>query len=376
MDIRQIEYFIAAAQRGNFTKAAEDLFITRQALSKAVRNLEHETGLTLMDNKDGRLELTAEGRMLFDDAEPVVAAYRNLEERYANTVKHPPVRQTLAVSMAHGTAQSMPRNTIDAFCMDHPDVLLSVEEVTTEAALGMARSGESDISLVGSAPPYLGGFDLMLVVETGTYVFVPRESPLAARKRLAAADIEGQPFVTFGKRNHLHRFFVETCEAAGVKPNIIMTTFRRAPARAHRRTAAGVLFRLPTPHRTRRIAHARSGPAGLEHRDGLRHLCREAAGRRPVVIRPRVLGFPGEGVGRHGKGRRPAPFAKGAGRRTSAGQSVSRSSGAASRPSADLMERIPGTHPPSHVPGGGSLQARTSTEAKGYSAVARGLGTA
>ncbi len=224
MDIRQIEYFIAAAQRGNFTKAAEDLFITRQALSKAVRNLEHETGLTLMDNKDGRLELTAEGRMLFDDAEPVVAAYRNLEERYANTVKHPPVRQTLAVSMAHGTAQSMPRNTIDAFCMDHPDVLLSVEEVTTEAALGMARSGESDISLVGSTPPYLGGFDLMLVVETGTYVFVPRESPLAARKRLAAADIEGQPFVTFGKRNHLHRFFVETCEAAGVKPNIIMTT--------------------------------------------------------------------------------------------------------------------------------------------------------
>ena len=207
MDIRQIEYFIAAAQRGNFTKAAEDLFITRQALSKAVRNLEHETGLTLMDNKDGRLELTAEGRMLFDDAEPVVAAYRNLEERYANTVKHPPVR-----------------HTIDAFCMDHPDVLLSVEEVTTEAALGMARSGESDISLVGSAPPYLGGFDLMLVVETGTYVFVPRESPLAARKRLAAADIEGQPFVTFGKRNHLHRFFVETCEAAGVKPNIIMTT--------------------------------------------------------------------------------------------------------------------------------------------------------
>ena len=123
MDIRQIEYFIAAAQRGNFTKAAEDLFITRQALSKAVRNLEHETGLTLMDNKDGRLELTAEGRMLFDDAEPVVAAYRNLEERYANTVKHPPVRQTLAVSMAHGTAQSMPRNTIDAFCMDHPCLL-------------------------------------------------------------------------------------------------------------------------------------------------------------------------------------------------------------------------------------------------------------
>ena len=108
--------------------------------------------------------------------------------------------------------------------MSHPDILLSIEEVSTEAALAMARSGDSDISLVGSAPLYLGGFDLMLVVETGTYVHVPRTSPLAEHERLTVHDLDGQPFVTFGRRNHLHRLFMETCEEAGVRPNIIMTT--------------------------------------------------------------------------------------------------------------------------------------------------------
>ena len=224
MDIRQLEYLVAAAQRGSFTKAAEDLFVTRQALSKAVRNLEHESGRALLLNRDGHLELTEDGRALFDEAEPVVAAYRRIEERYGNVAAYAAVRQTLSVAMAHGTAQSMPERTVDAFRMSHPDILLSIEEVSTEAALAMARSGDSDISLVGSAPLYLGGFDLMLVVETGTYVHVPRTSPLAEHERLTVHDLDGQPFVTFGRRNHLHRLFMETCEEAGVRPNIIMTT--------------------------------------------------------------------------------------------------------------------------------------------------------
>ena len=44
MDIRQLDYFIVVAQLGSFTKAADELFLSRQALSKAVRNLEHELG--------------------------------------------------------------------------------------------------------------------------------------------------------------------------------------------------------------------------------------------------------------------------------------------------------------------------------------------
>ena len=125
--------------------------------------------------------------MLFDDAEPVVAAYRNLEERYANTVKHPPVRQTLAVSMAHGTAQSMPRNTIDAFCMDHPDVLLSVEEVhhrgrAWHGPLGRIghQPGGLGAAVLGRVRPHAGGGDGHLRVRAPRK---PARCAEAARRR-------------------------------------------------------------------------------------------------------------------------------------------------------------------------------------------------
>ena len=88
----------------------------------------------------------------------------------------------------------------------------------------MVKSGESDIGIVGSAPEYLGEFDILLLVETGTYVHVPLENPLAQRAHLTVADLDGQPFVTFGKRDHLHRCFMDACAVHGIVPNIVMTS--------------------------------------------------------------------------------------------------------------------------------------------------------
>lgn len=224
MDIRQLEYFIAVAQRGSFTKAANELFLSRQALSKAVRNLEHELGVTLFTTKENRLELTSEGHRLHEDAQPVVQQFCELEHRYACGNRGGEIKRSLSVAIVHGAAITLPKRAINTFRAEHPDILLSIEEASTDTALTMVRDGETDISLVGSVPRYLDQFDIALVVETGMNVFVPPASPLHDRKRLTLADLDGQPFITFGKRDHLHRFFVEACEEANVHPDIVLTS--------------------------------------------------------------------------------------------------------------------------------------------------------
>lgn len=227
MDIRQLEYFIAVAERGSFTKAAEDLFITRQALSKAVRNLEHELETVLFASRENRLELTDEGRRLHEDAQPVVQLFDALERRYVRTPGSERAGRNLSVAMVHGAAITLPDRAIDAFRAEHPETVLSVDEASSDEVMDMVRSGESDIGLIGSAPQYLEEFALALVVETGIHAFVPGDSPLKGRDRLSIADLDGQPFVTFGKRDHLHRYFIEACKTAGVNPDIILTTSNR-----------------------------------------------------------------------------------------------------------------------------------------------------
>ena len=224
MDIRQLEYFIVVAREGNFTKASDERFISRQALSKAVRNLEHELRTTLLATKDNRLELTEAGMRIRNEALPIVQAYQDFEQRHSAAHEASTYKQTLAVATVHGAALSLPNRAFDSFRTMRPEVLLSIEEVNTDTAIDMVRTGESDISLVGSAPKYLHEFDIMLVVDTGIHVFVPKGSPLSNRDELSIEDLDQQQFVTFGKRDHLHRYFAESCEAANVHPNIILTS--------------------------------------------------------------------------------------------------------------------------------------------------------
>lgn len=224
MDIRQLEYFITVVRLKSYTKAADELFITRQALSKAVHNLEQELGEALVANRDGSLEATEAGRGLMADAQPVVEAYRALERRYLGEGGRGERAPQLSVSLVPGAALTLPKNCIDRFTDEHPDVLLSVESSPTDVALSMVKSGESDIGIVGSAPHYLGDFDIQLVVRTGVYVHIPLTNPLAQRDHLETRDLDGQPFVTFGKRDHLHRYFMETCTELGITPNVLMTT--------------------------------------------------------------------------------------------------------------------------------------------------------
>lgn len=65
MDIRHLQYFLEVARQQSFTKAAEVLFITQPTISKTVKSLEDELGVTLLDRYGKRVELTDAGHVFF-----------------------------------------------------------------------------------------------------------------------------------------------------------------------------------------------------------------------------------------------------------------------------------------------------------------------
>ena len=66
-DFRRIEQFVAVAEAGTLAAAAEQLFLTQQALSTAIRKLEAELGVDLFDRSGRTLALTAAGQALVDE---------------------------------------------------------------------------------------------------------------------------------------------------------------------------------------------------------------------------------------------------------------------------------------------------------------------
>mgnify|MGYP000276137269 FL=1 len=71
MELHQLRYLSAVAHCGSAAKAAEELYISKQAVSKAIRSLAHETGFELFDRDDG-MRLTENGREILVHAEAVL----------------------------------------------------------------------------------------------------------------------------------------------------------------------------------------------------------------------------------------------------------------------------------------------------------------
>ena len=81
MDLRVLRYFLAVAEEGNITRAAEKLFLTQPTLSKQLMQLEDELGAPLLIRGTRRVELTDAGRILRRRAAELLAmAERTREE--------------------------------------------------------------------------------------------------------------------------------------------------------------------------------------------------------------------------------------------------------------------------------------------------------
>ena len=83
MEIRQLEYFVAVAEMGGFTRAAEVCHVVQTTISHAVATLERELGVRLLNRTGRTVELTPEGRVFLDDARAIVE--RTLSSRRTAT---------------------------------------------------------------------------------------------------------------------------------------------------------------------------------------------------------------------------------------------------------------------------------------------------
>jgi DNA-binding transcriptional LysR family regulator len=72
-DLRQMRYFTAVAERGSFTRAAQELHVAQQAVSQQVKALERLLGVTLLERTSRQVTLTPEGRVFLSDCRRVLA---------------------------------------------------------------------------------------------------------------------------------------------------------------------------------------------------------------------------------------------------------------------------------------------------------------
>ncbi len=249
MELRHLRYFVAVAETLNFSRAAVRMQVTQPALSRQIRDLEHELGCTLLRRgANARTELTPEGRQLLIGAREVLAA----AERIVAEARSASARLRLghygAIWLDYFAAG------LQRFTRRHPDVVLQPVELTPGSLPEALRRGDVEVALLGQTDVTLRReFATALAASVPAQIILPAGHPLAKRRRLRLEELRGSDWVTWDEKDFPGRkqLLVEACRAAGFRPRVTHHTDSLASMLVRVSTSSEVGHSVPMAARSR-----------------------------------------------------------------------------------------------------------------------------
>src|SRR5215207_10127108 len=186
IELRHLRYFVAVAQEGHITRAAERLGMQQPPLSQQIKALEREIGVQLFRRKARGVEPTEAGRTFLADALSVLARVDEAVEAARRTAAGKQGRLRIGLPPSGPFHPFVPR-MIRRFREECPLVSVSMEECLRAELLDGLRTGTLDVAFIRAsiAPPE--GLDVHLLLDEPMVVALPSAHALARPGPLAAA---------------------------------------------------------------------------------------------------------------------------------------------------------------------------------------------
>jgi len=223
MNIQQLRYLHEIARRGlNVSEAAAALFTSQPGVSKQVRLLEEELGITVFERAGKRLTgITEPGRLVLDIVARMLQDAGNLKrvgEEYAGEDGG-----TLDIATTHTQARYLLPPVVKQFMERYPRVRLRLHQGNPPQVAAWVARGEADIGIATEALDGQPQLVTMPCYQWSHTVVAPRGHALLAGGALGLAELAQWPLITydptFTGRAHIDRAF----ERVGIAPNIVLT---------------------------------------------------------------------------------------------------------------------------------------------------------
>ena len=221
MTLKQIECFLALAERLNFTQTANDLFMVQTTLSHSISTLEKELGVKLFDRTSRTVTLTPAGAAYRRECAGVLetcrraeAAARLAEQGYQGELK-------IGILQDHFDVQAV--NIYRAMADRYPDIRLDMRELNHSQLFSHLETGELDAVIHIGSFSVCEGQDMYPLAHESQCVVVPPDSPFAQAESVAVDELRNEKFVIMSRTVSQpgHDFLWKTTAAAGFVPNVV-----------------------------------------------------------------------------------------------------------------------------------------------------------
>ncbi len=194
MELRHLRYFVAVAEAGSLTVAAERKLHTSQpSLSRQIRDLEDEVGAQLLTRRARGIELTPAGRAFLDQARAVLSQVEAAGEA-ARRVAHP-AKPYFALGFLTGHELTWMPEALRILHSELPNIDVMISSQYSPLLANALSQGKVDAAFLRRERG-LPDLAFRLLVKEPLVVVLPRDHRLAAVKAIGPRDLVGETFVT------------------------------------------------------------------------------------------------------------------------------------------------------------------------------------
>lgn len=206
MELRHLRYFVAVAEEGSLTVAAEKRLHTAQpSLSRQLRDLEQEVGAQLFTRGARGIELTAAGRAFLDHARLAIGQAAEAVAAARRAAR--PARTTFSVGFLTGQEVDWLPHVTRILRAELPGIEFKVSSLYSPDLADALQSGEIDLGFLRVEPrPDL---DYRVVAKEPLVAIIPSDHRLASNAQVSIRELAGETFIGFTDIPHVLRSVVD-----------------------------------------------------------------------------------------------------------------------------------------------------------------------
>ena len=219
MEIHQLRYFVAVAEEGGFSHAAEREHVSQPSLSQQIQKLEAELNQQLFDRLPRAVVLTEAGRCLLPYARQVLTAIADAGRSVAALEDE--VAGRLSVGAIPSIALYVLPRLIVSFQRSYPKVTFELFEDTTDKLAHRLEDGTLDVVLAssGDETPTLAQHSLG---KEPLLMLLPEKHRLARKKTIKWSDLASEKFLLLHEVHSLSITVRQLLAANNLKPEVVL----------------------------------------------------------------------------------------------------------------------------------------------------------
>ena len=191
-----MRYAVAIAEEQSFTRAAERCFVVQSALSRQIKSLESELGMTLFARTSRKVEVTPAGEAFVKQARLCLQAAERA--KVAAAAAHGDIRGSLTIGVIPTVTAVDVAAVLGAFRRSYPEVSVHVRTGGSDDFLRRIAAGTLDVGFLGLAEAVTPqGVQTRELSREHLVAVLPVDHRLAGRHRLRLEDLADEPFVDF-----------------------------------------------------------------------------------------------------------------------------------------------------------------------------------